>query len=81
MEQCSEADMALDQRDLKYIITNAMKQNRPGRLYKYIITNAMKQTRPGRLYKYIITNAIKQTRPGRLTENSKVHWDEYLNSV
>ena len=47
MEQCSEADMALDQRGLKYIITNAMKQ----------------------------------TRPGRLTENSKVHWDEYLNSV
>ena len=64
MEQCSEADMALDQRDLKYVITNAMKQNRPGRLYKYIITSAM-----------------KQTRPGRLTENSQVHWDEYLNSV
>ena len=26
MEQCSEADMALDQRDLKYIITSPMKQ-------------------------------------------------------
>ena len=49
MEQCSEADMTFDQRDLKYIFTNAMKQTRPGRLYIYIITNAMKQTRPGRL--------------------------------
>ena len=81
MEQCSEADMTFDQRDLKYIFTNAMKQTRPGRLYKYIITNAMKQTRPGRLYIYIITNAMKQTRPGRLTENSQVHWDKYLNLV
>ena len=26
MEQCCVADMTLDQRDLKYIITSAMKQ-------------------------------------------------------
>ena len=38
-QQCNEADMTIDQRDLKYIITSAMKQ-RPrvrGFTYKYIL--------------------------------------------
>ena len=39
MEQCNEADMTIDQRDLKYIITSAMKQRLRvrGFTYKYIL--------------------------------------------
>ena len=35
MEQCNEADMTIDQRDLKYIITSAMKQRPSCRGFTY----------------------------------------------
>ena len=63
MEQCNEADVILDQRDI--LLNSAMKQGRPERLYKiYYKCNEASKTRET-LY-ILITSAMKQTRPERL---------------
>ena len=63
MEQCNEADVILEQRDI--LLTSAMKQTRPERLD--IIYYECNEARKTRVTFYIlITSAMKQTRPERL---------------